>query len=68
MINNNKTTTNKYFKKKTNITGKTSVHTSRLNAEVVFSLKYLSKFWRSLDLLLISCEIKLLICQGQSNV
>ena len=29
-----------------------------LDAEVVVPLKYLSKFWRSLDLPLIKCEIK----------
>ena len=32
---------------------------SRLNAEVVVQLSYLSNFWRSLDLPLINCEIKL---------
>ena len=30
-----------------------------LDAEVVVPLKYLSNFWRSLDLPLISCEIEL---------
>ena len=30
-----------------------------LDSEVVVSLKYLSNFWRSLDLPLINCEIKL---------
>ena len=30
-----------------------------LDAEVVVPLKYLSNFWRSLDLLLINCEMKL---------
>ena len=30
-----------------------------LHAEVVVPLKYLSNFWRSLDLPLINCEIKL---------
>ena len=30
-----------------------------LDAEVVVSLKYLSNFWRSLDLPLINCEIKI---------
>ena len=30
-----------------------------LNIKVTFLLKYLSNFWRFLDLLLINCEIKL---------
>ena len=32
---------------------------SRLNAEFAFPLKFLSNFWRSLDLSLITCEIEL---------
>ena len=66
MINDNKTTTIKLIKYKTKIIGRTSNNNNnnnnnnnRLNAEVVVSLKYLSKFWRSLDLLLINCEIEL---------
>ena len=31
----------------------------KINAEVVVPLKYLSNFWRSLDLPLINCEIEL---------
>ena len=44
---------------KTKIIGITSNNNSRLNAEVVVPLKYLSIFWRSLDLPLINCEIEL---------
>ena len=32
---------------------------NRLNTEVVVPLKYLSNFWKSLDLPLINCEIEL---------
>ena len=32
---------------------------SRLDAEVVVSLKYVSNFWRPLELSLFNCEIKL---------
>ena len=32
---------------------------NRLDAEFVVPLKYLSKFWRSLNFTLINCEIKL---------
>ena len=39
--------------------GSTPNNVNRLNAEVVVPLKYLSSFWRSLDLPLINCEIEL---------
>ena len=58
MINSIKTTTSKSFKYKTKVIGSTSNNNSRLNAEVAVPLKYLSNFWRSLDLCLISCEIE----------
>ena len=58
-INNSKTTTSKYFKYKTKVIGSTPHNASRLNVEVVAPLKYLSNFWRSLDLPLIKCEIEL---------
>ena len=41
------------------IIGSTLNNSSRLDAEVVVQLKYLSNFWRSLDLLLINFEIEL---------
>ena len=58
-INNNKTRTTKSDKYKTKVKGSTPDKTNRLNAEVVVPLKYLSNFWRSLDLSLINCEIEL---------
>ena len=58
-INSNKTIKGKFFKYKTKIIGSTPDNASRLNAEVVVPLVYLSNFWRYLDLLLINCEIKL---------
>ena len=57
-INNNKTTKGKSFEYKTKIIGKTPANASRLNAEVVIPLEYLSNFWRSLDFPLINCEIE----------
>ena len=56
---NNKTTASKSFKYKTKIKRSTTDNARRLNAEVVVPLKYLSNFWRSLDLPLINCEIEL---------
>ena len=49
-INNNKTTTSKSLEYKTEIAGRTPVDSSRLDAEVVVPLKYLSNFWRFLNL------------------
>ena len=58
-INNNKTTTSKYFEHKKKLIESTSNNNSRLNTEIVVPLKYLSNFWRCLDLHLIKCEIEL---------
>ena len=65
-INNNKTTS-KSFEYKTELIGCTPNRGGRLDTEVVVLLKYLSNFWRSLDVPLINCEINL-ICHDQDNV
>ena len=59
MTNNNKTTTSKNFKYKTKRIGTTSRNNSRLKAEIIVPLKYLSNFWRYLDLSLINWEINI---------
>ena len=49
------------FKYKTSIVEKTPPNNDSLtDAEVVIPLKYLSNFWRSLDIPLINCEVELL--------
>ena len=58
---NNKTATSKSFEYKTKITESTPAKNSRLDTKVVVSLKYLSNFWRSLNLPSINCEIELAI-------
>ena len=58
-INNNKSTTSKSFEYKTKIIRRTPNDNNVLDAEVVVPLKYLSNFWRSLDLPLINCEREL---------
>ena len=58
-INNNKTITSKSFEYKTKIIGRTPNNNNISVAEIVGPLKYLSNFWRSLDLPLINCEIEL---------
>ena len=58
-INNDKTITSKSFECKTKIIGRTSNDNNTLDTEVVVPLKYLSNFWRFIDLSLIDCEIVL---------
>ena len=58
-INNNKTTTSKSCEHKTKLIRSTPKNDNTLEAEVVIPLKYLSNFWRSLDLELINFEIEI---------
>ena len=47
------------FKSKLKITGKTPVGGSTKDVQIVVPLKYLSNFWRTLEIPLINCEINL---------
>ena len=58
-IINNQTKTSKSFEYKTKTIGRTPDGNNTSDADVVVPLKYLSNFWRFLDLLLIDCEIEL---------
>ena len=58
-INNNKIVTSESFKYNTKTIGSTPDNDNGLNAEVVVPLKYVSNFWKSLDLAKINCEIEL---------
>ena len=49
----------KSFEYKTSITGKLGDNNRKMNAEIVVPLKYLSNFWRTLDMPLINCEMSL---------
>ena len=50
------------FKYKTNIVEKTPEDNDSLTkAKLVIPLKYLSNFWRSLNILLINCEVELIL-------
>ena len=62
--NNNVNYTFKYFKSfdyKTSITGKLEGNNTEKEVEIVVPLKHLSYFWRTLDMLLINCEINLIL-------
>ena len=59
-MNNNKTIASKSFEYETKLIGSTPDNNNNtLNAEVMVPLKYLSNFWKCLDLPLINYEIEL---------
>ena len=49
------------FKFKQKITGKTDDANGRKDVEIIKPLKYSSNFWRTLEVLLIKCEINLIL-------
>ena len=67
-IDYKKTITSKSFEYKTKVIGSTSAANSRLKAEVVVPLKYLSNVWRSLDLHLINFEIELDLTWSRKSI
>ena len=58
-INNSQITASKSIQYKTKLIGNAQSNNSRLNAEIVVPLKYLSNFQRFPGLPLVNCEIKL---------
>ena len=55
---NNEKTTSKSFESKTKVKQRTPINNNTLDTVVVVPLKYLSNFWRFLDLPLINSEIE----------
>ena len=51
----------KSFKSKTKITGKTPNDDNEKDVEIMVPLKYLSNFWRTLEMPLINCEVNLIL-------
>ena len=47
------------FKYKIKITGKTPNNGNTKDVEIIVPLKYLSKFWRTLEVPLINCEVNI---------
>ena len=45
------------FKSKINITGKTPNNDNEKDVEIMVQVKYLSNFWRTLEMLIINCEV-----------
>ena len=48
------------FKSKKKITGKTPDNGNEKYVEIMVPLKYLSNFWKTLEIHIINCEIKLI--------
>ena len=49
------------FKSILKITGKTPAAGNKKDVEIVVPLKYLSNFWRTLEIPLINCEVNLIL-------
>ena len=56
------------FKCKIKMTGKTPAAANIKNAKIPFPLKYLSNFWRTVEILLIHCEINLILMWSEDCV
>ena len=58
----------KSFKSKIKITGKTPNDDNEKDVEIMASLKYLSNFWRTLEMPLINCEVNLILTWSSTCV
>ena len=56
------------FKFKIKITGNTPADGNAKVAEIIAPLKYLSNFWRTLEMLLINCEVNLILTWSKDSV
>ena len=56
------------FKFKQKITGKADAANGRKDVEIIVSLKYLSTFWRTFEMLLINFEINLILTWSEKCV
>ena len=56
------------FKSKVKITGKTPAAGNTKDVEIIVPLKYLSNFWRTLEMPLIDCEVNLILTWSRDCV
>ena len=56
---NGNLTDSESFKSKVKITGKTTVGGNTKDVKIIVPFKYLSNFWRTLEIPLINCEVSL---------
>ena len=58
----------KSFKSKIKTTGKTPADGNMKDVEIIVSLKYVSNFWRTLEMPLINCKVNLLLTWSKDFV
>ena len=58
---NNNLANSESFKYKAKITGKTPNNGNTKDVEIIAPLKYLSNFWKTLEMPLINCEVSLVL-------
>ena len=56
------------FKSKIKITGKTPAAGNEKNVEIMVPLKYLTNFWRTLEMRLINCAVNLILTWSSTRV
>ena len=65
---NDKLADSESFKFKVKITGKTPDNGNTKNVEIIVPVKYLSNFWRTLEMSLINCEVNLILTWSKDCV
>ena len=65
---NNSLANSESFKSEVKITGKTPNNENTKDAEIIVPLEYLSKFWRTLEMALINCEVNLILTWSKDCV
>ena len=65
---NNNIADSESFKSKIKITGKTPDDGNTKDVEIIVPLKYLSNFWRTLEMPLINCEVNLILTWSKDCV
>ena len=65
---NDNLTDSEVFKSKIKITGNTSADGNTEDVEIIVPLKYLSNFWKTLEMPLINCEVNLIITWSSTCV
>ena len=65
---NDNLTDSESFKSKIKITGKTPNNDNEKDVEIMVPLKYLSNFWRTLEMPLINCEVNLILTWSSTCV
>ena len=66
--NDNLTDSSESFKSKVKITGKTPNNGNTKDVEIIVPLKYLSNFWRTLEMPLIDCVVNLILTWSKDCV